>query len=127
MGIFDSAEEFGKRISSVRGWMQMQRPEFGDFMDVSESTVWRWEAGDIGKKRASEEGRRQFAMWIRERTGCPPELLGLTELDSVVADRLRHEMRQELQMMKMELLQEIEAVLRAQASQPSSSGQGGGV
>jgi transcriptional regulator with XRE-family HTH domain len=116
METFEDAEAFGKRISAVRGWKQMQRPEFGEFMGVSESTVWRWDEGDIGKKRANPEGRRQFALWMLDKTGCPPELLGLSELGSAEADQIRREMADEMEALRTELLEEMEKELDARAS-----------
>ena len=106
------AQEFGRRVAAARSYAGMKRPAFAKVMGRSVPTITRWEDGAKGSIGASIEQRRQLAQRIVEVTGCPPEWFDLSEPEPGEVDRLRDEMDE----MKTELLEEIERVRAAQAS-----------
>lgn len=65
MAALDPAE-FGRRVSAARGYVQELRPAFGDRFSVSDSTIERWEKGNIGQRT-----QKALADDIVEKTGCP--------------------------------------------------------
>lgn len=72
---FGSAEEVGRRIGAVRGYLGMQKPAFAELLGVSVSSIDRWERGELGETRRRQP--RQFAELVLEKTGAPRELFGL--------------------------------------------------
>jgi hypothetical protein len=119
MTLLEQEDAFLQAVRAARGWVGMGKEEFTKllFGSGSESTGDRLERGRIQKRTGSVDARRQLAQTIIEKTGCPPGLFGLSELEPGEADQLREEM----QAMKVELLAEIEKVRRAQASALASS------
>jgi transcriptional regulator with XRE-family HTH domain len=70
--------EAGKRVRAARAYAGMSREALGEAIGRSVPTVQRIEEGDRGSLKTGEE-RRQLLERVQVATGCPPEMLGLSE------------------------------------------------
>lgn len=128
--VLKDAEKFGKTVGAARGSMDApydKKVHFAKLIGTSLPTLRRMEEGAIGTIGATTEERRQLAERIIEKAGALPEWFGLSEPTPKEVDQLRRDFADEMDAMKTELLEEIEAVRLAQASAPPipKPGEGG--
>ena len=123
MALTDDEDRFLEALKRTRRWSGLGKADFHKllFGHGSDSTQDRLERGNTPSKTGTPDARLRLARLVVEKTDCPPELFGLSELGPGEADRVRRELREEMRLMKTELLREIEKVRRAQASPQVSS------
>lgn len=77
MDVLEDPEELGRRISAVRGYLQMQRPEFAELLEISVPTLRRWEEGDEASLGRSVNVRREKANRVLNVAEVPEQIMGI--------------------------------------------------
>jgi transcriptional regulator with XRE-family HTH domain len=125
--LLDEPIEIGRRIGAACGYSEKSQEQIARELGRSDKTLRSYAKGNLGDYAGTRELRLSLVRRIEEVTGCPPGLFGLSEPEPGSVDQLRRELADEMEAMKTELLEEIEAVRRAQASAPPipKPGEGG--
>lgn len=77
MDVLEDPRELGRRVSAVRGYLQMQRPEFAERLGISVPTLRRWEAGEESALGRNVDARRERANRLLAAFEVPGEIVGI--------------------------------------------------
>lgn len=88
MDVLEDPRELGRRVSAVRGYLQMQRPEFAERLGISVPTLRRWEAGEESALGRNLDIRRERANRMLAEFDIPEELVGIVSfrIDERIAE-----------------------------------------
>ena len=121
--LFDDKAAFLDALRRARKWSELGKEGFHRALygHGSGSTEDRLEKGETPSKTGTPDKRLQLARLVIEKTGCPPELFGLSEPEPTAVDQLRREFAQKLVEAKNEVRAEaakelgnLEALLSSQ-------------